>query len=1413
MKNVLRYTALCLVILISTVAHTYSQRWESVNLPTGFGDAYWYDIYFLPSNPMFGWACGSGGRVVRTTDGGTTWNGATVPFTSSNGHLESIHFTNTTVGYTSGQVGVFKTTDGGASWRDITPTTAGTNIWGTYFVSADTGMVIGGGCNGPNYVRYFFRTTNGGLTWGRFRDSTLVDASGLTDVYLTSATGMGWAMSSGYMWETSDGGATWGVKSSTGGIAWHEEFTKFNYSHLIPTAGINCSGDEGNIGGIRFSIDDGNTWNNFTVGGEMYGTFLLGEQKGWAVGVKSQVYYTSDAGASWAPRNCGIKADCDDIWFIDDSTGWIAADKAIYRLRPPYRSTSKVALNYGERCFPSESYDTLYIRLQSFFTEIADIQISGTDAGDFSVFNTPIPATVKNCDSTRLIIKFKPTTTGEKSAMLRITYGNPPSVFEIPLSGKAEGLTAQAIDTLLDFQSVPCGKTTQKAINIINGAVQQVTVRKAEKIKTDNMYNFVSALPLTIPPASSDQLLFSVRPADTGWVENQYKILINSCDFFVKVRAYGKSPIVKHPATFSIKAQCTNALIDSIPIENTGNSPLQIYTLNISTTDPQNFSIVGWNAQGDRTITIPPKQKAWLKIKYILTVATKTSKAILQFTCNDSTTTRGTKTAFSIDVDAHFAGPIIDADKGPINVGDICIGDEKRATFTVRNIGTTHAVMTYIGTSHNRARVLWREGFPAPQQLANEDSAHVSVIFKATKEGIIHDTVELRFQPCGEFIRIPVYCTGKNVILVSQPDTLKGTIVAGKPVRRTVTIRNTGSAVAEINSVYLDPAFPDWKIIDLPSPFLIAPGGDYVCTIEMLTFEEKVFRGQICFVANKECLAIRCVPFILQSITSGIGISVTEITFPMQQCIARTDSKEFTITNEGSLPDTITEISLLNNTTGDFSLIHSLQLPHILKGGETITIKVEYLPKAEGTHSAEIQIRSVRSTIPFVLSVSSSYLSAKTVADINDIDFGVKELCSNPMSRTITFTNTGLLQDTVLITRTNPKNGISISATQIIVPPNSSSTLIITVNPDDMGIGIYNEIITYSTKVCPAQGSITVKGEYFIPRIEVTPDNVTMDDVLLYENRDTPIMIKNNSPINRQVYYILSGNNYTIISAPTNPFEIAAGGTESVIIRFSSEESGTYNASLFVRAVSDCKDSMTVPILATIPDVRYTNTVSMKKHSVGFGTLIDLPLWQKGDIVDAECDSVSVTISINNKMFDVRGVKRNTGNNFTDIPYTLSGDTISLTLRRKDGIDITANDTLFYINGYTLSHIINKTPLFIDKYTVHSRRAVQTQKINGELEIIYGCLVAVPVPIGNIQAQIVEHNDNSIAVQYSSSFGTSPVRLSITSMPGTEILSTAWLQATVTPQHIYIPEQLNTGVYFLTVQTAYSTTHHKFIVY
>jgi photosystem II stability/assembly factor-like uncharacterized protein len=137
------------------------------------------DVYFLNSSVGFATAIvdvPTGGAIVRTTDGGITWE--TVLF--YNEPLYSIDFTWDGVGYAVGEHGkILQSTDEGDTWVELDSGTE-TALHAVDFSSETTGCAVGD-------TGMILRTDDGGITWVQQSSGTTVD---LYDVmFITQQTG------------------------------------------------------------------------------------------------------------------------------------------------------------------------------------------------------------------------------------------------------------------------------------------------------------------------------------------------------------------------------------------------------------------------------------------------------------------------------------------------------------------------------------------------------------------------------------------------------------------------------------------------------------------------------------------------------------------------------------------------------------------------------------------------------------------------------------------------------------------------------------------------------------------------------------------------------------------------------------------------------------------------------------------------------------------------------------------------------------------------------------------------------------------------------------------------------------------------------------------------------------------------
>ena len=204
------------------------------------------DIFFLDQNT--GWTVG-GDLAFYTTDGGATWNAASVPALDAGLQINGVHFSDAThglaVGGDPGEEGdeytdpvppssgfILRSDDGGQSWQMVTDGYAG-SLWRVWATDSQHAWAVGGGEAG-----LILKSSTGGSSW----DQQTVPSGGygaadyVADVAFTDSQN-GYAV--GNIGEgtpmvliTEDGGASWSVdatyEEAFEGLTGMDQFAKYS---------------------------------------------------------------------------------------------------------------------------------------------------------------------------------------------------------------------------------------------------------------------------------------------------------------------------------------------------------------------------------------------------------------------------------------------------------------------------------------------------------------------------------------------------------------------------------------------------------------------------------------------------------------------------------------------------------------------------------------------------------------------------------------------------------------------------------------------------------------------------------------------------------------------------------------------------------------------------------------------------------------------------------------------------------------------------------------------------------------------------------------------------------------------------------------------------------------------------------
>jgi photosystem II stability/assembly factor-like uncharacterized protein len=236
--------------------------------------------------------------------------------------LYSVFFLNQNRGWAAGSKGILLlTTDGGKSWRPGSRPTEDT-LRDIYFIDEKNGWLV---CERNIYDlktkdeprSYLMSTSDGGWHWKR------VDVRGEPDIRLVRAVftraGHGWTFGEGgVVYRTRDSGQTW--------VRLHVPSR-----HLL-LGGMFIDDDRGWIVGAGGTIlqtsDGGETWHLSRLADtedmRFTGASFVNNRLGWAVGSGGRIFCTVNGGRTWQAQNSGVSIDLYDVKFLDALEGWVA---------------------------------------------------------------------------------------------------------------------------------------------------------------------------------------------------------------------------------------------------------------------------------------------------------------------------------------------------------------------------------------------------------------------------------------------------------------------------------------------------------------------------------------------------------------------------------------------------------------------------------------------------------------------------------------------------------------------------------------------------------------------------------------------------------------------------------------------------------------------------------------------------------------------------------------------------------------------------------------------------------------------------------------------------------------------------------------------------------------------------------
>ena len=1290
-------TILALITLVAGAMGQTAQRWQKVTLPSPYNTGYYLDIFFLPGNPNYGWACDqNAGYVVRTTDGGATWQGTKVDPSLGACHLEYIQFLDQNTGYCSGPCGMYKSVDGGKTWTNIKPAGSPT-VWGGWFKNANEGWFTGGGCG----TSTFLRTVDGGATFTTFVHPE--PRSVMSDPYWNGAMPANtlYAIGSGTLFRSQDNGTTWNVLNYTGtNNPWHEELAMFNNSVLIPNSGARCGSAAGPTDGMRFSTDMGATWRDYQTGEDMFGTFLHDAQRGWAAGWAAAVYYTSNAGQTWQPRTCGLDgAGTDDIFFIDDNNGWVVGN-GIFRTAPALRTQSDTIIKFMGVCADSVVRDTVRFRNRNWFSSPWTVTLGGTDAAQFRIVNAPISATISSCDSLSVIVEYRPNIQGPHYATILARFQQPDTTLVVELEGSGRQRTAYPVDTLITFNAPVGTPASRTSVWRSSTTVNLESIISITRISGDTTISLTVAQTPALVRTDGTLTYISANPRDTGWIQAKFRVRLGPClrDTIITVRVYGVSPIFTSTPSAYVQTGCNGSDTIEIPVLNTGNAQLNIGAITIDQNASAAFTYLGMKS-GRKGIpwVIPAGGRDTLLVAY--KGGTGRDNTTLTIQHDDLTKTRGAKNPWTVVLRGQADQPAITISPRVIDVGSICVGAVIERNINITNIGTGVVNLVAWTSSPDITGIVQGKISLSPGQVRQ-----IPMTYTAKKLGTFVDTINIRVDPCDSTHIVIVRGTVENIEIGITPSRVADSADVGIPLTGRSVIRLLTGDSAVITSIRITP-LPQTLTYLLPSlPAKIRKGDSIVINLNWNSSVPATYNGTIEVTASTTCTSRQSASIFFRAFNADVGIGPGKLNW-LLECKPAETTKQVTVEVRGNRPVRVFSASIVEQGT-PFRVVGP-PTPFVVDPGKPVVIDVAFAPATFGRYTATMQVDTDIDGGDATVNLEGLVDNTDIVVNPRVIDAGSALPCTPIIRKEFTIQNNGTVSTVVDISDARAPLGFSVAPKTVNLGPGGKATVYIDIQPSLLPVNKVSYAQFFlQDRLCGRVDTVTASidiGE--IPKLVITPDPLVVPEILKGTTTSGTITVSNPSMYDMFIKNVRVQQvrpHWTLLT-PLMGRTLLSGESIVVDAEYAPVVPGQDSAQVFVDAQvvngPTCNSVTTSGFIgsARSPRVPVTYDVLLRvdEYLVEPESKVEIPVHLDSDVKDALLDSLLWTVSFTRLNLSVDSVK---GGNAPDARAVakIQPSSVSFTAY-PTGLQFGKRGTLAVIYGTAHAAIPDSTPLDINR--------------------------------------------------------------------------------------------------------------------
>lgn len=328
--------------------------------------------------------------------------------------------------------------------------------------------------------------------------------------------------------------------------------------------------------------------------------------------------------------------------------------------------------------------------------------------------------------------------------------------------------------------------------------------------------------------------------------------------------------------------------------------------------------------------------------------------------------------------------------------------------------------------------------------------------------------------------------------------------------------------------------------------------------------------------------------------TAGLLPSTTTIEFSQRTPCEGAADTVLLLTNNGTVPDTITTIDLGGSTAYTLDPMPSPTNPIIIFPNGSQPVKVTFSETTPGSFPATMRIMSQPCGVTATVALGASRVAPSLIAESMALQFDTLYGCQAPVTRQVRLTNNGPIPDTVYTSSITGSAAFTYQAPgQLIIAPGETKTIDVSFSPtgDQAQLGE----LTLGWKPCDLPMKIALSGTVLTTTASFSAASIDFGQVKTNTPATQTIVLRNTGSAPRRVTASGLPAGVRILS-PDLPTVIAGGDSITLQVEWTEGTAGAYTQPLALTLGDPCGTTIQVPMTLTavgedILPIRFTISI------------------------------------------------------------------------------------------------------------------------------------------------------------------------------------------------------------------------------